>query len=170
MMTRNPQRLQFRRTVQVAVALIALVTALVTAGSNSTPLSNGATLSVTIDSPVTSTEFEVPPGVATIDVPVTGSASVGLGDPDATFIYVIDTSGSTGGGGGPGCATILECEKDFFTALNAAVAADGSTDEVGIVNYGDTAAIRDMQAAGGHQNFTLPTDPNVNTVVNSLSA
>ena len=42
-MTTNPQRLQFRRTVPAAVAMIALISALVTAGSNSTTLSNGAT-------------------------------------------------------------------------------------------------------------------------------
>lgn len=156
--------------MQAAVAMIALITALVTAGSNSTTLSNGADLTVTIDSPLTGTEFEVPPGVANIDVAVTGSASVGLGEADATFIYVIDTSGSTSVGGGTGCSPILNCEKEFFTQLNAAVAADGSTDEVGIVNYGDTATIRDMQPAGGHQNFTLPSDPNVNTVINSLTA
>jgi len=166
---RNPSP-KFRRTLQAAVAMIALISALVTAGSNSTTLSNGAELTVTIDSPVTSTEFEVPPGVATIDVPVTGSASVGLGDADATFVYVIDTSDSTAFGGGTGCSPILDCEKDFFNALNTAVAADGSTDEVGIVNYGQTSTIHDMQLAGGHQNFTLPSDPNVNTVINGLSA
>ena len=175
-MTTNPQRPQFRRTVQAAVAMIALISALVTAGSNSTTLSNGAELTVTIDSPVTSTEFEVPPGVPNIDVPVTGSASVGLGEPDATFIYVIDTSGSTGTGGGTGCSPILECEKDFFTALNAAVAADGSTDEVGIVNYGDTAD--DSRHAQWlvaprwppEPSSSCRSDPNVNTAINSLSS
>jgi hypothetical protein len=170
MMTTKPQRLQFRRTVQVAVALTALVSVLVTAGSNSTTLSNGAEVTVTIDSPVTSTEFEVPPGVPTINIPVTGSASVGLGEADATFIYVIDTSDSTASGSGTGCSPILDCEKDFFNALNTAVAADGSTDEVGIVNYGQTATIHDMQLTGGFQNFTLPSDPNVNTVINGLTA
>ena len=169
-MSTVPPRPKSRRTIQSAAAMIALISALVTAGSNSTTLSNGADLTVTIDSPLNGTEFEVPPGVATIDIPVTGSASVGIGEADATFIYVIDTSGSTGTGGGTGCSPILNCEKEFFTELNAAVAADGSTDEVGIVNYGDTAAIRDMQAAGGHQNFTLPSDPNVDAVINSLAA
>jgi hypothetical protein len=169
-METRSRKLQFRRTVQAAVAMIALISALVTAGSNSTTLSNGAELTVTIDSPVTSTEFEVPPGVAAIDVPVTGSASVGLGEADATFIYVIDTSDSTAGGSGTGCSPILDCEKDFFNALNTAVAADGSTDEVGIVDYGQTATIHDMQAIAGFQNFTLPSDPNVNSVINGLSA
>ena len=44
--------------------MIALISALVTAGSNSTTLPNGAELTVTINSPVTGTEFEVPPGTA----------------------------------------------------------------------------------------------------------
>jgi hypothetical protein len=169
-MENRSRKLQFRRTVQAAVLMAAFVSVLVTAGSNSTTLSNGAELTVTIDSPVTGTEFEVPPGVATIDVPVTGSASVGLGEADATFIYVVDTSGSTGSGGGTGCSPVLNCEKEFFAELNAAVAADGSTDEVGVVNFGDSAAINDMQAAAGFQNFTLPSDPNVTTVINSLGA
>ena len=150
--------------------MIALISALVTAGSDSVTLSNGAELTVTIDSPLTGTEFEVPPGQPNIDVAVTGSASIGQGEADATFIYVIDTSGSTGGGGTASCSPILDCEKNFFNALNAAVDADGSTDEVGIVNFGDGATIRDMQAAAGHQNFTLPSDGNVTAVINSLGS
>ena len=89
-------KLQFRRSLQAAVAMAAFVSVLVTAGSNSTTLPNGAELTVSITSPVTGTEFEVPPGQPSIDVPVSGTASVGLGDPDATFTYVIDVSGSTG--------------------------------------------------------------------------
>jgi hypothetical protein len=56
------------------------------AGSSSTTLPNGAELTVTIDSPLTSTEYVIPAGAATRSVQVSGSASVGLGDPDATFI------------------------------------------------------------------------------------
>lgn len=167
-MTINSRRYQFRRTIQVAVGMTALVSALVTAGSSSTTLSNGASLSVSIDSPLTGDEFEVAPGQPTIDVAVNGTASVGTGEADATFIYVVDTSGSTGVGGGTGCSPILNCEKEFFTQLNAAVAADGSTDEVGLVNFDDGSTIRDMQTAGGFQNFTTPSDGNVNTVINSL--
>ena len=150
----------------VAVAL-ALGTTLLIAGSNSTSLSNGAQLAVSITSPTTGDEFEVPPGVPTINVGVTGSASVGLGEPDASFIYIMDTSGSTGGGSGTGCSPVLNCEKQFFVALNNAVAADGSTDEVGFVTFDTNASIHDMQTAAGFQNFTLPSDPNVASVINA---
>ncbi|HUQ87582.1 MAG TPA: VWA domain-containing protein [Vicinamibacterales bacterium] len=169
-MKNTSARFQFRRTVQTAAVLTAFASTLLMAGSNSTTLSNGAALTVTVASPATGTEFQVPPGVATINVPVAGSASVGLGEAAASFIYVVDTSGSTDTGGGTGCSPILNCEKKFFVALNAAVAADGSTDEVGVVNFSDSATIRDMQTAGGHQNFTLPSDPHVNTVINGLGA
>jgi hypothetical protein len=145
---------------------LALLSMLAMAGSNSTTLSNGASLSVSVDSPVTSTEFEVPPGQPNIDVAVNGTASVGIGNPDNTFVYILDSSGSTINAGGA-CGTILACEKTFFIGLNNAVAADGSTDEVGFVSFGDNAAIHDMQTAGGFQNFTTPGDPNVDTVINS---
>ncbi len=149
--------------VLLAAALpLTLLGGVVLAGSNSTNLPNGADLTVSIDAPVTSTEFKVPVGQSTIDVNVTGSASIGLGEPDATFVYVIDTSGSTGGGGGTGCSPILSCEKQFFIGLNNAVVADGSTDEVGVVRYGSSASI----ALG----LVPPTHPAVNTTINGLSA
>jgi len=170
-MTTNPQRLQFRRTVQVAVVLTALVTALVTAGSNSTTLPNGADLTVAITSPVTSTEFEVPPGQPTIDVTVTGTASIGLGEPDATFVYVMDVSGSTDQSSGS-CSTILQCEKEFLTQLNDAVIDSGSADEAGLVVFASSAAAADVSPDGGNQLIVAPDAANgggtfINQVVNS---
>ena len=97
---KSPRRPQFRRTVQAAVVqTIAFISALVTAGSNSETLSNGANLTVIIDQPGDQHRVRGAAGRSQIDVPVTGSASIGLGEANATFIYVIDTSGSTGGGG-----------------------------------------------------------------------
>ena len=145
-----------------AVFPLVLLAVLTWAGSNSTNLPNGAALSVSIDSPVTSTEFIVPHDATDIDVDFTGTASVGEGDPDATFVYVIDRSGSTSSGSGTGCSPILNCEKQFFVALNAAVVADGSTDEVGIVSYGSTAST-DL-------GLVFPTNAAVNTTINGLSA
>jgi len=145
---------------------LALVSMLAMAGSSTTNLPNGAALTVSIDSPTTGDEFEVPPGQPNIDVPVTGTASVGVGNPDNTFVYILDNSGSTGASGGA-CGTILACEKTFFRRLNDAVEADGSTDEVGFISFETTAAIHDMQTAAGFQNFTTPADPNVDTVINS---
>ena len=134
------------RPIALAVPL-ALLSMLAMAGSNTTTLPNGASLSVSVDDPVTSTEFEVPPGQPHIDVPVLGTASVGLGEADATFVYVMDLSGSTDLGGGTGCAPILACEKIFFNSLNAAVVGDGSVDEVGIAVYASPAPPRTWRPA-----------------------
>lgn len=162
-----------KRQMLVAVTALLLVTTVLTpalAGQNQTTLPNGAALSVSIDDPVTSTEFLVPPGQATIDVEVTGTASVGLGEPDATFVYVIDGSGSTGGGSGTGCSPVLGCEKEFINLLNAAVVADGSADKVGVVVFGAGAVTADMEPAGGDQILTAPdADSYVSTVVNSAT-
>src|SRR5918995_46717 len=105
-MSQKNASVRFRRTIQAAVLMTALVSVLVTAGSSSTTLPNGAELTVSITSPVTSTEFEVPPGQPSINVPISGTASIGLGDPDATFTYVMDVSGSTDNGSGTGCSPI----------------------------------------------------------------
>jgi len=147
---------------------LALVSMLALAGSNSTTLSNGASLSVSVTDPVTSTEFEVPPGQPNIDVAIHGTASVGIGNADNTFVYVMDTSGSTTEGGGTGCSPILNCEKQFFVALNGAVAADGSTDEVGFVTFDDNATIHDLNP--GPSLFTTPSDPAVNAAINGAVA
>lgn len=160
-MTRTSRRSTGRALLAVTLPL-ALLAAVVLAGSASTSLPNGAELTVKILDPVTSTEFQVPVGEAAIDVEVTGKASVGLGEADATFVYVIDTSGSTSTGGGTGCSPILGCEKQFFVGLNNAVVADGSTDEVGIVRYGSSASI----ALG----LVAPTHPAVVPTINGLSA
>jgi hypothetical protein len=170
-MSKQERRARLGPSMVIAFPL-ALVAALATAGSSSTTLPNGAELSVSIDDPVTSTEFEVPPGQPTIDVDVSGTASIGEGEADATFVYVMDVSGSTDVEGGTGCAPILACEQQFFTALNQAVVADGSADEVGLVVYADTGATADMSPAGGDQIIVAPDAPgmapfHVETVVDS---
>src|SRR5262245_32229416 len=88
------RRVRMTRSLVVGLAL-ALASMLAMAGSNRPSLPNGATLTVSIDDPVTSTEFEVPPGQPTINVSVHGTASIGLGEADGTFVYVMDLSGST---------------------------------------------------------------------------
>ena len=151
-------RLQFRRTIQAAVIMTAFVTALVTAGSNSTTLPNGAELTVSITSPVTGTEFEVPPGQPSIDVSVSGTASVGLGDPDATFVYVMDGSGSTADGSGTGCSPVLQCEKQFVLALNQDVIDSGSADETGLAVFAGSAAAADVSPDAGNQLLVAPDE------------
>ena len=139
----------------------------VLAGSSDTTLSNGAELAVSIDDPVTSTEFLIPPNEDTIDVDFEGKASVGLGEPDGTFVYVIDVSGSTDLGSGTGCSPILDCEQDFIIALNQAAVADGSTDKVGVVVYADKAESADMTSDTGDQIIVAPDTGDLPTVVNS---
>ena len=151
--------------IMLSVGLVSMVAL---AGSSSTQLPNGAELTVSIDDPLTSTEFKVPNDQPTISVDVTGTASVGTGEADATFIYVIDVSGSTDDGSGTGCSPILDCEQKFVKELNQAVIADGSVDEVGVVVYADSAATADMSSDAGDQIIITPdADGFVNTVVNS---
>lgn len=128
----------------------------------STMLSNGATLDVQILHPIHDAEFKVPANQSTINVDVDGTASIGQGEPDATIIYVIDRSGSTGIGSGTGCSPILQCEKNFFNTLNAAAIADGSTDLAAVVSYESSASI-DL-------GLTDPTSPAVTAAINGLSA
>ena len=148
----------------------------VLAGSNSTSLPNGANLSVSIDSPQSSTEFLVPGGSSAIDVNASGTASIGVGEPSAVFAYVVDGSGSTGSGGGTGCSPVLSCEKQFFEGLNNGAIADGSVAEVGVVVFGAGAVAADMSPSSGDQLLTSPAadvDTNgvrdVSTVINSAT-
>lgn len=167
------QRKWVRARIPLAIALpAALVAWVALAGTTSTLLPNGAELQVSIDDPVTSTEFLVPADQMTIDVDVTGTASIGLGEADATIVYVMDVSGTTDGGSGTGCSPILDCEQDFVRALNQAVMADGSCDEVGLVVYASSAATADMSHDAGDQLLTTPDAPGtppfiVDEVVNS---
>jgi hypothetical protein len=171
-MKNSTHRFRFRRAAQAAAIVTALASTLVIAGSNSTTLPNGAELSVSITNPLSGTEFEVPPGQPSIDVTVSGTASVGLGDPDATFTYVMDISGSTQFGSGTGCAPIADCEQEFLKALNQAVIDSGSADEAGLVVFASTAATADMSPAAGDQLLVAPDAPgaaplHVNTVIDS---
>jgi hypothetical protein len=153
------------RGVSVAVVLAALLTALpALAGSASTTLPNGADLSVSIDSPADGTE--VLADGAPVAVPVSGTASIGLGDPQATIVYVFDASGSTGNSGGA-CGSILTCEKTFFTGLNTAAGSSGSVNQIGLAAFGADAVTADMTPP------VSPDDPlgdpgDGNTVINSI--
>ena len=147
--------------VYLALFIVMLAIALpVTAAVITLP--NGAKLDVFITTPKTCTEFLVPAGQATIPVDVSGTASVGLGDPDASIVYVVDVSGSTGIGGGTGCSPILGCEKTFIIALNHAAADSGSVSDVGSVVFADSAATGDMDPTVGNQLLTPPNSGSAN--------
>ncbi|MFO7573218.1 MAG: vWA domain-containing protein [Gaiellaceae bacterium] len=155
----------FRRSRLVIVLVVAfLLTALpAAAGSNSTTLPNGAQLSVSIDSPADGTEYLA--DGAPVPVPVTGTASIGLGTPQATIVYVFDASGSTGLSGGA-CGTVLACEKTFFTGLNTAAAGSGSINQIGLVVFGADAVQADLTPVAGDDPLGAPGDGN--TAINSI--
>lgn len=150
--------------VSVLAGLAVLLTALPAwAVSDSTTLPNGAELTVSIDSPADATEVLADGAPAA--VPVTGTASIGVGDPQATLVYVFDASGSTGLSGGA-CGTILACQKTFFTGLNTAAAGSGSVNQIGLAAFGFDAVTADMTPAAGDALLGDPADGN--TVVNSI--
>jgi len=132
--------------------------------SNSTTLPNGADLSVSIDSPLSGTEFLA--DGAPVPITVSGTASIGLGDPQATIVYIFDASGSTLNGAFA-CGNVLACEKSFFTQLNTAAAASGSVNQIGLVAFGNDARTADMTPAGGDDPLGDPVDGN--TVINSIT-
>jgi hypothetical protein len=140
------------------LAFVAMLAALPAwAGSNSTTLPNGASLEVSIDSPADGTQFLA--DGAPVSVPVTGTASIGLGTPQATIVYVLDASGSTGNSSGT-CSEILSCEKTFFTGLNNAATSSGSINHVGLVVFGADAVAADMTPGGGDDPLGAPADGN----------
>ena len=164
------------RAVITALALLALVITPTYAVDATLP--NGTPISVTIDDPATGDEFIVPGGAATTDVPVSGTASVGEGEPDATFVYVIDVSFSALNPSGGDCGgdrngdgasnTIIDCEIAFVLELNAAAVAEGSVDEVSVVVYGEEGAVGDMAPDAGDQLITAPdAGTNLATVASS---
>jgi len=87
------------RLIAVGVLVTLIVALPAWAGSNSTTLPNGATLSVSLDDPADGAQFLA--DGAPVQVPVSGTASIGVGTPQATIVYVLDASGSTGNSSGP---------------------------------------------------------------------
>jgi hypothetical protein len=151
-----------RLAVLAGFALVAALPA--AAGSSSTTLPNGAQLSVSITSPANGTQFLA--DGAPVQVPVSGSASIGVGNPQATFVYVLDASGSTRLSGG-GCGTVLACEEAFFNGLNTAAINSGSVNHVALVVFGADAVSADMTPAGGDDVLGAPGD--AATVISSVS-
>ena len=140
-MSRRTARARRWRLASVMVLGVLLTALPAWAGSATTTLPNGAELFVSIDSPADGTEFLA--DGAPVAIPVNGRASIGLGDPQATIVYVFDASGSTGEDGGA-CGTILACEKTFFTGLNTAADNSGSVNQIGIAVFGADAVSADM--------------------------
>jgi hypothetical protein len=159
-----------KRSLLFATAVLgaASVGSAALAGSSSVNLSNGAALTVSVDTPLTGSTYLIPQGQTSVDVPVGGTATVGTGAPNAAWIYVIDVSGSTSESCGAG-GTILSCEKTAISTLNAAVVAGGSGVEVGVAAFSINGVVADMSAAPGSQLLVAPNDPGFPTVIASVN-
>ena len=75
---------------------------------------------------------------------IEGTASIGQGHPDVAYIYVIDTSGSTGSDDGE-CGTVLDCVQDFFKEFHNATIQDGGAHYTAVINFNDFS---DLQSSG----------------------
>jgi hypothetical protein len=133
-------------------------------------LPGGTSIEVTIDSPVTCTDFLVPVG-GKADVVVSGTASIGEGVPvaDTTLIYVLDASGSTasyaGGDVGPEQNPsdpetvedeIIDAEIAAAINLNDEAVALGTIDEVAAIIFAGSAIVADMTPGGGDDPIIHP--------------
>ncbi|MGB7818676.1 MAG: vWA domain-containing protein [Ornithinibacter sp.] len=151
-----------------ALSVLALATAApALAGSTTAPLPNGADLTVEVTSPVDGDTFVVPAGATTVDVPASGSASVAVGTPSVSWVYIVDVSGSTSFACGG--STILGCEKAAVAGLNDLVVTDGSAIDVGLGIFAEGGAAADISSSAGNQLVTAPTSPDVDTVIGSIS-
>lgn len=121
------------------------------AGLTSGSLPNGAALGVSVDAPLTGDTFLAPAGQSTIDVALRGTASVATGVPNATWIYVIDVSGSTAADCAAG--TILDCEKTAVVGLNDLLVTAGSALEAGKAIFAGTGAALDSSSAPGFRGW-----------------
>lgn len=142
-------------------------------------LPGGTSIEVTIDDPVTSTNFYVQVG-GTVDVVVSGTASIGesVAVADTTLIYVLDASGSTaspaGGDVGPDQNPsdpessedeIIDAEIAAAINLNDEAIALGSIDEVAVIIFAGDAVSGDMTPSGGDDPIIHPAaDANANGI------
>lgn len=151
-------------------ATVTIAAALAFAGpaaADTIELPNGAELEASVTSPADGATFLVDAGDADTDVPVTGTASVGVGTPDVTWIYVVDVSGSTVANA-CGATTVLACELEAVGNLHADVVASNSAIDAGIVVFGEGGAAGDMSAAGGDQPLVAVGDPDFDAALGSV--
>jgi hypothetical protein len=162
-----------------AMALAVLTVLTVHSGLHaaSANLPGGTEITVTIDDPVTSTEFLVPAGATTVDVTVSGTASVaaGVAHPDTSLLYVIDGSGSTADPSGGDCGPdqnpidpesvedeIIDCEIAAVINLNDQAISLGSVAEVSMTIFAGAPVTADATPAGGDDPL-IPPDADANS-------
>lgn len=108
--------------------------------ANLTDLSNGAVIGVDIESPAIKSEVVLGENETALEVSIKGQAHVGKGTADVGYIYIIDSSGSTGDQDGA-CGTTLDCVQAFFESLHEEVIADGSAEVVAVIDFDDYATV-----------------------------
>jgi len=165
----------------LAVAVLALAGA---AGATDGALPGGTSISVDITAPPDGTTLNGP------DVPVTGTAAIGQGQPvpNTGLIYSIDGSGSTVGPAGGDCGPdqnpgdpeaaqdeIIDCEIAAVLTLNTTVAGLGTVGQVGMQLWAGAAVTADATPAGGDDPLVAPGadaqpngTPDVDEVLHSI--
>lgn len=146
----------------LAFAVLALAGA---AGATDGALPGGTSISVDITAPPDGTTLNGP------NVPVTGTAAVGAGQPvpNTGLIYSIDGSGSTVGSAGGDCGPdqnpgdpeaaqdeIIDCEIAAVIALNTEVASLGTVGQVGMQLWAGAPVTADATPAGGDDPLVAP--------------
>lgn len=147
-------------------------------------LPGGTAVSLEIVSPIDGAEIFT--GDATVDLPISASASIGIGSAtaDTTLIYLLDASGSTeeSSGVSPGCPDqnpvdvdlndpvpdgneIIDCEIGAVIALNNQAVSLGTIDEVAMITFAGDAVAADGTSAPDYQPLIAPdADHNGNGV------
>lgn len=153
------------RLVPVTLAVMGVLVLATTASATDGALPGGTSISVDITAPPDGTTVNGP------DVPVTGRAAVGQGQPVANtgLIYSIDGSGSTTGAAGGDCGPdqnpgdpeaaqdeIIDCEIAAVLALNDEVAGLGTVGQVGMQLWAGAPVTADATPAGGDDPLIAP--------------
>lgn len=156
-------------TAPTVLLLVAITLGSALAASGYLP--GGTEIEVTIDDPVTCTNFYIPIGGTTSDVNVLGVASVGEGVaiPNTTLIYVLDGSGSAATPAGGDCGPdqnpgdpeaaedeIIDCEIAAAINLNNTAITLGSVAEVGMIMFAGDGVTADATPVGGDDPLINP--------------
>ena len=172
------------RLVPVTLAVFSLLVFASTASATDGSLPGGTSISVDITAPPDGTTLNGP------NVPVTGTAAVGQGQPvpNTGLIYSIDGSGSTTASAGGDCGPdqnpgdpeaaedeIIDCEIAAVITLNTAVAGLGTVGQVGMQLWAGAPVTADATPAAGDVPLIAPGadaqpngTPDVDEVLHSI--
>ena len=179
-----PRARSGRRLVVPLILALGLLALAGAAGATDGALPGGTSISVDITAPPDGTTLNGP------NVPVTGTAAVGQGQPvpNTGLIYSIDGSGSTVDPAGGDCGPdqnpgdpeaaqdeIIDCEIAAVLTLNSEVAGLGTVGQVGMQLWAGAAVTADATPAGGDVPLIAPGAdaqpngiPDVNEVLHSI--